>query len=633
MSWDRASLPWLPAAPADFKTRCQAIAAATDPGLEARALASTRLNANQLTSLGRVLKKLAADSRPLAPLMPVSLALIGDGSHELIVEALIGTAPRYGLHFNIIEIPFNSGEWMSIDPGSALHRAPPDIVALNFTYRPFLQSAAAYDDEASARDAVDHGLGRLRAIVDGLSRSAKTTLIVQTIPPPPTDVFGSFDRLLPGTARSMVEALNRGTLALARSPRVLLDAATLAEKVGLDAWHDQTQWDSYKLPFAQRFVALYADHVARTVAAVRGLSRKCLVLDLDNTLWGGVIGDDGLDGIRLGQGLADGEAFLEVQRAARQLRRRGIVLAVSSKNTDAVARQPFRDHPDMILTESDISVFQANWDDKPRNLEAIAQTLNIGLDSLVLLDDNPAERELVRQKLPLVGVPELPEDPALFTHALLDSGLFEAVSYSAEDARRAEMYTARAVVAARREGAADLASFLDSLEMVITFAPFDPVGRSRIAQLINKSNQFNLTTRRYTEAEVQAMESDPQLLTLQVRLKDKFTDHGMIGVVIGRALTSTDWEIDTWLMSCRVLGRRVEEAVLREVVALAGSRGARQLIGRFIPSGRNGMVADHYRKLGFTALEQSETQSAWALQVAEFSPPELPFQFRRPVSK
>lgn len=628
MSWDRASLPWLAEPPADFSARCRALAADAATGNEVRALASYRLNANQLTSLSRVIRKRATAAGALAPLMPLTLAIIGDGSHELIIDALVGTAPRYGVQLSIVELPFNSGELMALDPASALHRARPDVVLFNFTYRAF-DASVAFDDGAAAEGAVAEAVRRVRTIAEAVAASWQPLVVMQTVPPPSTATFGSLDRQLPGTARSIVEAINRQLSDLARASGVLLDVAALAAGVGLDQWHDQTQWHGYKLPFAQRLVPLYADYVARTLAAVRGLTRKCLVLDLDNTLWGGVIGDDGIDGIRLGQGSPDGEAFIEVQRMALQLRRRGVILAVSSKNTDTVARQAFTSHPDMILSESDIAVFQANWDDKPRNLEAIAKALDIGVDALVLLDDNPAERELVRQRLPQVAVPELPDDTALYPQTLLASGLFEAVSFSEEDSRRTEMYGARAAVAARREGASDLGAFLDSLEMSIAFAPFDEIGRSRIAQLINKSNQFNLTTRRYTENEVLAMESDPHLLTLQVRLKDKFADHGMIGVVICRPAQARTWEIDTWLMSCRVLGRRVEEAVLAEIVAQAASRNIVELRGRYIASGRNAMVSGHYGALGFSAVEQSPDESVWSLKVDEFSPPTLPFAVSR----
>lgn len=632
MTWDRTNLPWLPEPRSNFAAHCRDLVPGGARGNDLRALASRRLNANQLTSLRRAIDRIAADPQAMSPLVPLRVALIGDGSQELVADGIAGTAPRHGLHVSIVDVPFNTGTMMALDASSELHRARPDVVLINFTYRAF-GSAAAFDDRDTADTAVDAAVRRIRGIVDSVSTSWRPVVMLQTIPPPSEALFGSLDRLLPGTMASMCDAINRGVLELARSPHVLLDAAALAHTVGLDAWHDHTQWHSYKLPFAQRLVPLYADFVVRSLAALRGLSRKCLVLDLDNTLWGGVIGDDGLEGIRLGQGLADGEAFLEVQRTARQLRQRGVVLAVSSKNTDAVARQAFREHPDMILEESDIALFQANWDDKPRNLAAIAKALDIGLDSLVLLDDNPAERELVRQQLPQVAVVELPEDPALYPRALLASGLFEAVSYSAEDGRRTEMYSARAMAAAQREGVADLAAFLDSLEMEITFAPFDAVSRSRVAQLINKSNQFNLTTRRYTEAEVQAMEGDPGLFTLQVRLKDKFADHGIISVIICRTAGARSWDIDTWLMSCRVLGRRVQEAVLAELVEQAAARGITELKGEYIATGRNAIVADHYGTLGFSCTSKSAEHSAWSLAVAGHAAQTRPFAVRRPVGK
>jgi len=343
------------------------------------------------------------------------------------------------------------------------------------------------------------------------------------------------------------------------------------------------------------------------------------------TVWGGVIGDDGLGGILLGQGSAVGEAHLAVQRAALQLRERGIVLAVSSKNDDAVARGPFREHPEMLLKEEHIAVFQANWLDKASNLRAIAQTLNIGVDALVLLDDNPAERAQVRQELPEVGVPELPEDPAYFTRNLLAAGYFESTGFTAEDRERAEQYRSNAMRAALEGSTSNVAEYLDSLAMVATFSRFDAVGRARITQLINKTNQFNLTTRRYTEAQVQAVEDDAAGLGLQIRLADRFGDNGMISVIVCRA-EGDDWFIDTWLMSCRVLNRKVEQATLNELCAQARQRGLRRLVGEYIASGRNGMVAEHYARLGFTPLERGEASSRWVLELAGHAPAPVPMQ-------
>ena len=436
-----------------------------------------------------------------------------------------------------------------------------------------------------------------------------------------------------GTRRALVDAFNRELArSLAGSDDVLLDVAGLAEVVGLAEWHDPVQWNLAKLPFSQERVPLYAEHVARLLAAQRGKSRRCLVLDLDNTVWGGVVADDGVEGLRLGPGDTAGEAFAEVQRAALELRERGVVLAVCSKNADATARGPFQQHPEMLLRESHIAVFQANFEDKASNLKAIAQALSLGTDALVLLDDNPAERAQVRAALPEVAVPELPDDPAYYARALWAAGYFEAQAFSDEDRQRAQMYQANAERVVVRERIADLGAYLESLAMAITFAPFDAVGRERIAQLVHKSNQFNLTTRRYTSAEIRGFEEDPSCFTLQVRLSDRFGDNGMISVIVCRA-RGAEWEIDTWLMSCRVLGRRVEEAVLAEIARHARGAGAERLCGRFVPTGRNDLVRDHYAKLGFTPASGGDPPGAgetrWVLELADYRAPALPMQVVR----
>jgi FkbH-like protein len=369
--------------------------------------------------------------------------------------------------------------------------------------------------------------------------------------------------------------------------------------------------------------------LGRLLGAIRGKARKCLVLDLDNTVWGGVIGDDGLEGIKIGQGSAAGEAHLAVQQLALELNQRGVILAVSSKNDDDVARLPFRQHPDMLLKESHLSVFQANWDDKASNLEAIAAALNIGLDALVFLDDNPAERAQVRAALPMVAVPELPADPAWYPWMLSAAGYFEAVSFSDEDRLRASSYASDAGRAQVQAKARDLGDYLASLDMAVEMKPFDEHGRQRIAQLINKTNQFNLTTRRYTEAEVATAQADPDVFTLQVRLTDRFGDLGMIGVVIARPVVEEGglaWDLDTWLMSCRVLGRRVEEAKLAAVVEAARAAGARRLLGLYRPTAKNNMVSDFYAKLGFVLEgEDADGTRRYALEVAGYAPPALPF--------
>jgi FkbH-like protein len=353
-------------------------------------------------------------------------------------------------------------------------------------------------------------------------------------------------------------------------------------------------------------------------------------MDLDNTLWGGVIGDDGLEGIKCAQGDATGEAHLSVQRTALDLRARGVVLAVSSKNTDEIARGPFQQHPEMLLKEDHLAVFQANWNDKASNIAAIAEQLSLGLASFAFIDDNPMERDLVRTMLPAVAVPELPQDPALYARTLLASGCFEAAVVSEEDFKRADFYQDNARRVDLMNSAGNLDDYLKSLNMEIFFRPFDATGRARIAQLISKSNQFNLTTRRYTESDVEALEGDRAAFHLQIRLTDVFGDNGMISVIVCRPAEEGVWEIDTWLMSCRVLKRRVEEAALAEIARSARAAGARSLRGVYKPTPRNGIVVDHYRNLGFT-LERDEAdgETVWTLDLAAYGEPELPMAIRR----
>jgi FkbH-like protein len=306
------------------------------------------------------------------------------------------------------------------------------------------------------------------------------------------------------------------------------------------------------------------------------------------------------------------------------LRQRGIVLAVASKNSDDVARMPFEKHPEMLLRLDHFAVFQANWNDKASNITAIAEELSLGLDALVFVDDNPVERGLIRKLLPQVAVPELPEEPALYARTLAAAGYFEAVAFANEDLDRARYYQENAKRLSLQKQVDGVDAYLASLEMVVNFQPFDATGRARIVQLINKSNQYNLTTRRYTDPEVNQVETDPNIFTLQVRLADIFGDNGMISVVICRLGEQAVWEIDTWLMSCRVLGRKVEHVVLHEILQHARSAHIQKLVGFYRPTDRNKLVADHYARLGFTKVEENESGlTRWELAV-EGAEPGLP---------
>jgi len=618
-----ASLGWLPEPPEDFRRRCRIALESADPGRAVAHLATYSLNEIQLRKLAATAESLKQKAGTLKPLTPFKLAILGNATLDPLVPALIATALRHGIDLECVKGDYGQTLQEALSPDSPINRARPNAVLLALDHRGLPLQATAIGDPRDAPAKIRDSISFLNSLRDGFRSHSNALCILQTIAAVPEPIFGNLDSAVPGTLRSLAASFNAALIeSLQNTQDVVFDVASLAETVGLANWHSPTQWNIGKFAFDARFLPLYADHVCRIVASIRGKSRKCLVLDLDNTVWGGVIGDDGLEGIVLGQGDATGEAYLDVQRAALALRDRGIILAISSKNTDEVARTPFVEHPEMLLREHHIAVFQANWNDKAKNIAAIASELSLGLDALVFLDDNPVERGLIREWLPEVAVPELPENPALYARTLSAAGYFESVVFSDEDRKRAKLYEDNARRAALQSEVGDLDAYLASLNMAIVFRPFDATGRSRIAQLINKSNQFNLTTRRYTEGDVAAFEADPNCFTLQVRLLDTFGDNGMISVVICRVLLPAVWEIDTWLMSCRVLGRRVEQMVLREILRHARDRGAEKLVGAYLPTHKNDMVKDHYQKLGFRLVSQDESgRTGWELDTsAEVEP-------------
>lgn len=615
-------LQWLPRAPKDYSQRLKAVGVSEEPsGSELRSLASCALDLNQLTKLAKVIKNARAAGSTLAPLVPFRLAVLSNSTIDFIVPALIATAARHGIALEVIQPSYDQVAQEALTPDSSVNGSRPDGVLFALDYRALPLKLALGDSEAASA-VVQGAIGYLHALRAGIKANSNAVCIFQSFAPPPESLFGSLDRALPGTLRSLLDNINRELVqSIPGSGDVLLDVAAIAETVGLSEWHNPQLWNMAKFSFSDALIPLYADHVGRTLAAIRGMSKKVLILDLDNTVWGGVIGDDGIQGIKVAQGDARGEAHRAVQRLALDLRDRGIVLAVSSKNSDGVAREPFQNHPEMLLRLEHIAVFQANWDDKATNIKAIAEELSLGLDAMVFLDDNPVERGLVRQLLPQVAVPELPEEPSYYSRTLAAAGYFEATAFADEDLNRAGFYQDNAKRASLQKQIDGVDAYLASLDMTITFQPFDATGRARIVQLINKSNQYNLTTRRYTEHEVTAAENDPEVFTLQSRLTDTFGDNGMISVVICRPDGMGIWFIDTWLMSCRVLGRKVEHMVLREILTHARTAGVRKLIGIYKPTERNKLVVDHYAKLGFSQTSAEESGlTRWELLVDAANP-------------
>jgi FkbH-like protein len=618
-------LAWLPRPPADFNALCRSLIAGPDGNLygSVRALASYGLDLNGLSRLAKLVERHRASG--IAPLVPIRLGVVSNATATLLTDPLIASAVRHNFLLELLQAPYGTAAQELLDANSQILRSQPDFILLALDHRG-LPLTADLSDFQAADTSVNAAIDLLKHIRANVRTTSNAVCIFQTVPRPVEGLLGSYDRVHKGTLHRSIDNFNRVLVDTFGDGDIIFDVASLAETIGLAEWHSPGDWHHSKLPFSPSYLPLYADHVCRLMGALRGRSRRCLILDLDNTIWGGVVGDEGIDGIRLGSGDALGEAFTAVQQMALDLRSRGIALAVASKNDETRAIEPFRSHSEMILRESHIAVMRANWEDKAANIRAISESLSLGLESMVFLDDNPAERALVRQFLPDVAVPELPDDPALYPRTIWAAGYFEVTAFSTEDAGRAEYYQDNAQRSSVALSANNLDDYLQSLDMRIYCSPFDAAGRSRITQLINKSNQFNLTTRRYTTVDIERFATSPRHFTLQVRLTDRFGDNGMISVIICHK-TVDAWEIDTWLMSCRVLKRRVEDAVLHEIVTHARDAGAKVIVGRFIPTERNQLVRDHYQSLGFELIDEKPAgETVWHLNIAAYEAKPLPMK-------
>jgi FkbH-like protein len=634
------ALPWLPRPLKKMRDQIGSLPADPLAALRAaQSLAQAGWEEADLRLLGRkvrgILKAapaaLAAEARKRG-LVPIHLLMLSASTSSHLADALIGTAIRFGFLLDVTLVEYEEPEpWLEANR-DALKQNPPDFVLLASDNR-ILKLASPLGDEEAAKQTIDAALGRIARIAEVAGAATGRPIILQTLAGDPDASQVNMDLGLSGSPRYLTAEFNRRLAAQARqASRLLLDVNGIANLVGQAAWSAGRYWYAAKYPFATAMIPLYADHLTRILSAQMGRSRRVLVLDLDNTMWGGIVGDDGVEGLVLGTGTPLGETYSALQRMALSYKERGIILCVSSKNDEAIALDAFRHHPEMVLKEEDIVAFRVNWDDKAANIKAISDMIDLGLDSFVFLDDNPAERKRVRDALPAVAVPELPDDPSEWISVFQAAGYFEQAVFSREDALRAGFYKANARRAAQLERIGNHDDYLRSLDMTLQVAPFDATGRKRIAQLISKSNQFNLTTRRYSDAEVAAVQSNPDAVTLQARLEDIFGDNGMISAVICLR-QERRWEIDTWIMSCRVLGRRVEETILQTLVQQARAAGITDLIGRYIPTAKNGLVRDHFSKLGFTQIDaQPSGETTWQLAVADYADKDLPMKVDAPPS-
>jgi len=462
---------------------------------------------------------------------------------------------------------------------------------------------------------------RYRQIWKSLEQNVSAQIIQNNFETPPYAILGNFDAVSSGGAVRYFMALNMefARAAAADSRLLLQDIHSLSARMGTEQWFDWDRYFSYKILTTTEANVAIARSLTSLVRAVYGKSRKVLVLDLDNTLWGGVIGDDGVDKIQIGRETPVAEAYTAFQEYCLSLQRRGVLLAVCSKNDEDVAKSGF-EHPSSVLKLEHISCFKANWEPKHENILAIARELNLGTDSFVFVDDNPAERAIVAAQIGDIAVPEVGAEVSRYA-AILEAGrYFEPISMSKEDLSRTALYEANAARASSEAQFANYGEYLDSLEMQAEIAEFKPVYLERITQLTNKTNQFNLTTRRYTQTEIDAISANPNYIGIYGRLLDRFGDNGLVSVVLGRR-EGDELELDLWLMSCRVLKRDMEQAMLDVLVEKAQAVNIHTLKGFYLPTKKNGMVANHYEKLGFApvSLDPETNASAWSLDVSSYA--------------
>ena len=589
-------------------------------GILLRRMANNRLDMLTQIQFQKATSDLWPIKEKLGHIRPLKLGIVGNRTLTYLLEPLRVAGLSRGLLIATVEAPYNSATALAMGQIRPFENAALDAVLLFLDESAFVNQRSLLD-EGQATIAVEKSIEMLDAITEGLGKQTNAPIIVPTMPLRPELAVSATDAFMAGASANLISKINAHILQGAQTSQWLVwDVAHLAAQVGLNAWFDPVRYYQAKTPFAIELSLLAADHLCRLLAAMTGKSARALILDLDNTLWGGVIGDDGVEGIVIGQGSPEGEVFVAFQELILELRQRGVVLAVCSKNQNEIARKPFRQHPDMLLREEHIAVFQANWQDKATNIKAIAETLNLSQESFVFVDDNPAERARVRQELPLVHVPEMGDNPAYYPHILTAGGYFEHLPLNADDLSRAASYQSNAKRAEIRVKVGNYEDYLKSLAMEMSIACFDAIGRTRIIQLVNKSNQFNLTTRRYNSEQITELENNPDIIGWQVRLSDMFGKHGMICVVIVNKQPES-WHIDSWLMSCRVLERGVEQAIMNELVKLAQASGISHISGEYIATERNGMVADFYQKMNFDPVQSNgnDTQQ-YRLCLTDFEP-------------
>lgn len=536
----------------------------------------------------------------------IRVAILGNCATQFFATSLLGCAKLSSLNISVFDADYNQVDAQLIDSSSEVYQSQPDVIIL------WLATEKLYEDFldlslSEREDFADSYISKIENYWELVRKNTNAKVIQFNFSEFNDYVLGQYSSKVKSTFTYQLRKLNYLLEeAMNRNANVYpVDILAIQIQLGQDVFFDAKYYYNAKMNVSTNALPYVANAVTDVLKSMLGKLKKCIVLDLDNTLWGGVIGDDGIHNIEIGE-LGKGHAFTNFQRWLKQLKEYGIILAVCSKNDEEIAKEPFVNHEEMILKMEDISIFVANWDDKATNIKKIQESLNIGMDSIVFVDDNPFERNLVRELLDGIEVPELPEDPACYLEFLQRCNYFDTVSYTGVGSDRTKLYQAEFERKKSEALYASLDEYLESLKMVGYAGPFEKSRYSRIAQLTQRSNQFNLRTVRYTEEDIKQISESDEYITLFYTLKDKYGDHGLVGVVIMKQISDEELFIDTWLMSCRVLKRGMEEFIVNKIMKTAKENGYKKVSAEYIPTNKNKMVQDIYSKMGFDLLSDNK---------------------------
>ena len=546
------------------------------------------------------------------------IAILGGSTTSEIKDILELFLLKEGIQACFYESEFNKYYEDIIFKNPSLEDFKPDIIYIHTTEKNIQVSTRANNSVEGIERIVQEEIARFTSIWDSINRDYNCIIIQNNFELPRTRVLGNLDCWDIHGRSFLIQKLNSGFAQYAQAHQNfhINDIHYLSAWFGLEKWHDNRFWYSYSYAVSYDAIALLSHNIVKIIRAVYGKRNKCLVLDLDNTIWGGVIGDDGPDNIEIGEETAISKAYSAFQQYVKNLQDLGILLAVCTKNNFDIATEGFN-HPDNILKHKDFVSFKANWDPKYVNIKGIAEEINIGLDSLVFIDDNPAERDLMRAQVPDVEVPEIGSEVIKYIEFIDMGGHFEPASLSQDDLQRNRFYEDNTQRNNLQATYADYGEFLESLEMVAEIKPFVPMYLERINQLINKTNQFNLTTKRHSFTEIKAVSQDRRNITLYGKLIDRFGDNGLISVIIG-SIRENDLHIHIWVMSCRVIKRDMEFAMFDELVRTCVTHGVERITGYYYKTIKNEMVAEHYALMGFELVEEQEGKaSIWKFEIPQ----------------